>query len=57
MVKGRKGDLTAKFKALNDVSFDIYDGETVAHPVTIAVNAPPAGSSAAALRVRPPVTA
>lgn len=30
LVKGRKGDLTAKFKALNDVSFDIYDGETVA---------------------------
>ena len=30
LVKGRKGDLTAKFTALNDVSFDIYDGETVA---------------------------
>ena len=30
LVKGRKGDLTAKFKALDDVSFDIYDGETVA---------------------------
>ena len=30
LVKGRKGDLTAKFTALNDVSFDIHDGETVA---------------------------
>ena len=30
LVKGRKGDLTAKFTALNDVSFDVYDGETVA---------------------------
>ena len=30
LVKGRKGDLTAKFTALNDVSFDVHDGETVA---------------------------
>ncbi|CAL8898633.1 ABC transporter ATP-binding protein [Kocuria varians] len=30
LAKGRKGDLTAKFTALNDVSFDIHDGETVA---------------------------
>lgn len=30
LVKGRRGDLSAKFTALNDVSFDIHDGETVA---------------------------
>ncbi|NHU84490.1 ABC transporter ATP-binding protein [Kocuria sp. JC486] len=30
IAKGRKGDLSEKFKALDDVSFDIHDGETVA---------------------------
>ncbi len=30
LVKGRKGDLSAKFKAIDDVSFDIHDGESVA---------------------------
>lgn len=30
LLKGRKGDLSAKFKALDDVSFEIGEGETVA---------------------------
>jgi len=30
LIKGRKGDLSAKFKAIDDVSFDIHDGESVA---------------------------
>ncbi|HZK05360.1 MAG TPA: ABC transporter ATP-binding protein [Actinomycetaceae bacterium] len=30
LVKGRKGDLSAKFDALQDVSFEICDGESVA---------------------------
>lgn len=30
LIKGRKGDLSARFKALDDVSFDITDGESVA---------------------------
>ena len=30
LLKGRKGDLTAKFKALDDVSLEVRDGETVA---------------------------
>lgn len=30
LVKGRKGDLTKKFDALNDLSFEIHSGETVA---------------------------
>lgn len=30
LVKGRKGDLSATFNALDDVSFDIADGESVA---------------------------
>ncbi|MDO5619596.1 ABC transporter ATP-binding protein [Kocuria sp.] len=30
LVKGRKGDLSDKFKALDNVTFDIHDGETVA---------------------------
>ncbi|MDR6988978.1 ABC-2 type transport system ATP-binding protein [Paenarthrobacter nitroguajacolicus] len=30
LVKGRKGDLTKKFDALHDVSFEIQPGETVA---------------------------
>ncbi|WOH17343.1 ABC transporter ATP-binding protein [Paenarthrobacter sp. GOM3] len=30
LVKGRKGDLTRKFDALHDVSFEIQPGETVA---------------------------
>ncbi len=30
LLKGRRGDLSATFKALDDVSFDILDGESVA---------------------------
>ena len=30
LVKGRRGDLTRKFDALHDVSFEIQPGETVA---------------------------
>jgi len=30
LVKGRRGDLSAHFKALDDVHFDVCDGETVA---------------------------
>lgn len=30
LLKGRKGDLSAKFRALDDVTFDIKEGETVA---------------------------
>ncbi|KAA9395595.1 ABC transporter ATP-binding protein [Kocuria coralli] len=30
LVKGRKGDLSDRFKALDGVTFDIHDGETVA---------------------------
>jgi len=30
LLKGRKGDLSAKFRALDDVTFDITEGETVA---------------------------
>ena len=30
LVKGRRGDLSAHFKALDDVNFDVHDGETVA---------------------------
>lgn len=30
LVKGRRGDLSATFKAVDDVSFDILDGESVA---------------------------
>lgn len=30
ILRGRKNDLSDKFKALNDITFDIHDGETVA---------------------------
>ena len=30
LLKGRKGELSVTFKALDDVSFDVHDGETVA---------------------------
>ncbi len=30
LLKGRKGDLSAKFKALDDITFDIGEGEAVA---------------------------
>lgn len=30
LIKGRRGDLSARFKALDDVSFDVCDGETLA---------------------------
>lgn len=30
LIKGRRGDLSARFKAIDDVSFEILDGESVA---------------------------